>query len=88
MAIDFFRAITDPALIEQRRERTGGRAPRPTVVVAQTHYENPHIGTRYGSHMPIDLDPHWSWRNPLNLLPAILLLALIIALAGTIGAML
>jgi hypothetical protein len=35
-----------------------------------------------GSHMPIDTKPHWDWRNPLNIIPAAILLLLVIALAA------
>jgi hypothetical protein len=34
------------------------------------------------SHMPIDTDIHWSWSNPLNLLPACILLFVLLALIG------
>lgn len=34
----------------------------------------------YASHMPLDINPHWQWRNPLNIIPALLLLLLVIAL--------
>ncbi len=37
-----------------------------------------------GSHMPLDIEPHWSWSNPLNIIPALLLLSLIIGLLGVI----
>lgn len=31
-----------------------------------------------GSHMPLDTESHWSWRNPANLIPlAVLLLILL-----------
>ena len=35
-----------------------------------------------GAHMPLDTTIHWDWRNPLNVLPALLLLLLAIALVG------
>jgi len=37
-----------------------------------------------GSHMPIDTEIHWEWRNPLNLLPLLLLLFLIVALVAMV----
>lgn len=37
---------------------------------------------RGGSHMPLDTDMHWSWNNPLNIFPAFVLLATVIALFG------
>ena len=39
-----------------------------------------------GSHMPLDTELHWSWRNPLNILVIILLLFLLTALIGAIVA--
>jgi hypothetical protein len=26
-----------------------------------------------GSHAPLDIHPHWDWRNPLNIIPAAVL---------------
>lgn len=37
-----------------------------------------------GAHMPLDTSIHWSWRNPLNILPVLLLLVLTIALVGSL----
>lgn len=37
---------------------------------------------RRGSHMPIDADVHWDWRNPLNIIPAMLLAVAGIAIVG------
>ena len=37
-----------------------------------------------GSHMPIDTEIHWEWRNPLNLLPLLLLLFLSVALVAMV----
>ncbi len=34
----------------------------------------------WGSHTPIDTDLHWDWRNPLNIISVLPLLALITAL--------
>jgi hypothetical protein len=55
----------------------GSKPKKPT-----SRYENPlgyGLGTSYGSHTPLDIEPHWDWRNPLNVIPAIILL--IVALA-------
>jgi hypothetical protein len=41
-------------------------------------------GERRGSHMPIDTNIHWDWRNPLNILPAIILVFLVIAVIGMV----
>ncbi len=38
------------------------------------------IGEGLGSHMPLDTGIHWQWRNPLNILPAVIVLLLLVAL--------
>lgn len=37
-----------------------------------------------GSHMPLDTGIHWHWRNPLNVLPAFLLVLLVFALLSLV----
>jgi len=37
-----------------------------------------------GSHMALDTDIHWEWRNPLNILPALILVLLVVALVGLV----
>ena len=44
-------------------------------------YECHLIDPPYGSHMALDTSVQWDWRNPLNILPAILLFAVLLALA-------
>ena len=39
----------------------------------------------HGSHMPLDIEPRWTWRNPLNLIPATLIAAIILALLGNLS---
>jgi len=41
-------------------------------------------GAIFGSHMPLDTDAHWDWRNPLNAIPALILLLIVIALVAAI----
>jgi hypothetical protein len=36
-----------------------------------------------GSHMPIDTTIHWSWHNPLNIIPLTLLTVLVFSLVAT-----
>jgi hypothetical protein len=36
------------------------------------------------SHMPLDIEIHWNWRNPLNLIPALIVALLLIAVIGTV----
>lgn len=37
-----------------------------------------------GSHMPIDTDTHWTLRNPINILPALILVLVLLAVLGMI----
>jgi hypothetical protein len=39
---------------------------------------------RLGSHMPLDTSIHWEWRNPLNILPALILAVLALAVIGMV----
>ncbi len=41
-------------------------------------------GAIFGSHMPLDTEAHWAWRNPLNAIPAAILLLIVIALLAAI----
>ena len=41
-------------------------------------------GERRGSHMPIDTSIHWEWRNPLNIVPALVLLIVLIGVIGMV----
>lgn len=60
--------------------RTGGKLPRSTRF---ERHENVRTSAIYGSHMPIDTEAHWTWRNPLNILPALLLVFFLIGIIGT-----
>lgn len=33
-------------------------------------------------HMPLDTEAHWSWENPLNIIPLSMLALVLIALLG------
>src|SRR5262249_26377484 len=65
--------------IELRTRWGGPRRRRPTM----TRYERSEhylIDRPYGSHMSLDTSVHWDWRNPLNILPALLLFDVLLAL--------
>lgn len=65
------------------RARYGGPRRRPTT----TSYErNESYGTTSynGSHMPLDTVAHWDWLNPINILPGLLMLLLVIALVAMV----
>jgi hypothetical protein len=38
--------------------------------------------TLFGSYMPLDTAIHWDWRNPLNIIPALVVLSMVIALVA------
>jgi len=44
------------------------------------------VGTteQHGPHMPLDTEAHWDWRNPLNIIPAVILLLIVLALIAAI----
>ena len=36
----------------------------------------------FGSHMPLDTQIHWDWRNPLNVIPAFMVLVFVLTIVG------
>ena len=69
------------------RVRYGGpRRRRPREQVVRREHNAWYWSEQYGSHMPLDVDIHWQWRNPLNLLPlAVMLLLLLAVLTMMLG---
>ena len=39
---------------------------------------------RRGSHQPLDTETHWAWRNPLNVIPLVPVLGIILAAIGLV----
>ena len=73
-----------PELVSTPRSRLGGpRNPRPAAA-REDWFERFTPSVTFGSHMPLDTDMHWDWRNPLNLIPALILLLIVIALVAAI----
>ena len=66
------------------RARLGGPRPPHTAAVREDLVERFATGRIFGSHMPLDTDAHWDWRNPLNIIPAVILLLFVIALVAAI----
>ena len=66
------------------RSRLGGPRPTGPTFVRESWLERFSAGPAFGSHMPLDTDMHWEWRNPLNLIPAMILLLIVIALVAAI----
>lgn len=64
------------------RLRTGGpRAPRSARLERNENIRSTVIA---GTHMPLDTEIHWSWRNPLIILPLAMLALFVFAVLGTI----
>jgi hypothetical protein len=67
-------------LLNGARERFGGSPGRPSS--GESYVSTEFSGKEHGSHMPLDTAIHWVWDNPLNILPAFVLLATLIAIIG------
>ena len=81
------RAYSDNStreLASNPRARSGGPRLPHTAGAHEELIERLTTGTIFGSHMPLDIDAHWDWRNPLNVIPAMLLLLIVIALVAAI----
>jgi hypothetical protein len=67
------------------RERTGGPGrPRKPSAPSRDFYDRYVSTSPSGSHMPLDIDMHWDWSNPLNIIPAFLVLLFLITAVGLI----
>jgi len=64
------------------RERTGGPHSEGQPEVVAAHSDHASLRTPYGSHMPLDTTIHWNWRNPLNILPAFMIVLFVLSVAG------
>ena len=71
-------------LAAEPRARLGGPRPTGPAIVRESWLERFTAGPVFGSHMPLDIDIHWEWRNPLNLIPAMILLLIVLALVAAI----
>ena len=68
----------DSSTVATPYERTGG--PRDHFWAAMHRDRN----ERSGSHMPLDTSIHWEWNNPLNILPALILVFLAVAIIAMV----
>ena len=75
---------TTRELITPPHARTGGPRLPHTASASEDLIERFTTGAIFGSHMPLDTDAHWDWRNPLNVIPALILLLIVIALVAAI----
>lgn len=80
-------AYTDetlPITLDKPRARRG-RPHRPQLPTTAYERANRYGPSDYfGSHMPLDADIHWHWRNPLNILPALLLVLFVLAVVAMV----
>ena len=75
---------TNDTASELRARRGGPRGRGPAPATADARFNSSMIHATLGSHMPIDTEIHWDWSNPLNIIPAALLLLFVIALIAAI----
>lgn len=74
------KTISNASLLSPR-ERTGGpRGGQSGTPAELAEYLT--TSTPFGSHMPLDTMLHWHWRNPLNIIPAFILLLFALTLLG------
>ncbi len=64
------------------RRRRGGRPRQLPATSGRAMPERYAFDPVLGSFMPLDAQAHWDWRNPLNIIPAVILLFVIAALVG------
>jgi len=62
----------------------GGPRPPHSTAAREDLVERFSSGAIFGSHMPLDIEAHWNWRNPLNIIPATILLLIVIALVAAL----
>jgi|KBSMisStaDraftv2_1062788.scaffolds.fasta_scaffold3652013_1 hypothetical protein len=81
------RSYTDTTTRERTgkpRSRPGGPRPSRSAAAREEWFERFTAGPGRGSHMPLDTAMHWEWRNPLNIIPAVILLLIVLALIAAI----
>ena len=71
-------------LVGTPRARSGGPRLPHTAAAHEDVIERFTTGTIFSSHIPLDTEAHWDWRNPLNVIPAMVLLLIVIALVAAI----
>lgn len=64
------------------RERTGGSRGEGQPDLLAERGEHANLRTPFGSHMPLDATIHWNWRNPLNIVPAFMILLFVLSIVG------
>jgi hypothetical protein len=80
------RTYTENSTLELAgpRARLGGPRLPDSAAISETVVGRFASGSIFGSHMPLDTDAHWDWRNPLNVIPALIALLIVIALVAAL----
>lgn len=65
-------------------ERTGGPRGGNSMERSDELVDYLKTSTPFGSHMPLDAQMHWSWSNPLNIIPAFIALLFVLTVLGLI----
>lgn len=66
------------------RERTGGPRGARSTIANYSFFDRFGTSSASGSHMPLDTKIHWELSNPLNIIPATLLLLTLVAIVALI----
>ena len=66
------------------RDRTGGPRGGGQPEVSKEWSERFATNMPFGSHMPLDTTMHWNWRNPLNIIPALMIVLFVITVVGLV----
>ena len=65
-------------------ERTGGPRGTRSTIANYSFFDRFGARSASGSHMPLDTKIHWELSNPLNIIPATLLLLTLVAIVALI----
>jgi hypothetical protein len=78
-------AASDKTLdVRERRDSPRNSGGRRSDAKRTDFYQRYASNAFGGPHMPLDLDIHWQWSNPLNIFPAFALVLVIIAAVALI----
>lgn len=77
-----YAADTSTRTLPTTFERSGGPRGGNGMERADELVDYLKTSTPFGSHMPLDTQMHWSWSNPLNIIPAFIALLFVLMLIG------
>jgi len=79
-----YTASSSDARTAEPRARFGGSRRGSPTATRYEHDQHYGMANYHGSHMPLDTIAHWDWYNPLNILPGLILLLLVVALVAMV----